>query len=122
MAGKAAVHIAVAPDHALQRFQPGGFAILIHKAQQDSGERLRIGFRLARFAAHRVERSADLRLLMLRADKCGKMLARVRKKDIVHEANIAGGAFYIGNDGADHWASSRRRWRSHSNKNSRPSR
>ena len=47
MAGKVAVQVAAAPDHALQRLQRGRFPILIHKPVERGDQRIDVGLRLA---------------------------------------------------------------------------
>lgn len=102
MAGKVAVEIAVTPDDPLQRLQRRGFTVFIHKGEEGSDKVGGAGGGGVCFAAQFVENGFDRFSVLLSGHKAGQSFAGVGEQHVMHEADIAGGAFYVGHDGADH--------------------
>ena len=102
MAGEVAIDVAFAPDNPLERLEGGGFAVFIHKGEQGSNKLLDAGRRLGDLFAQVIENGLYRIDKLLGGHEAGQAFASVREQDVVDEANVAGGAFNIGHDSADH--------------------
>src|SRR5476649_1702222 len=122
MSAKISVFIAGTPDDALQHFQRRRFHVIIHISEKLLDQRFDTGLRPVDFGTQGIECGCDVRLFVLMTQEFGQTLTCIRKKHLMHETNVSGSAFNISDDGADHFASSRRRCSSHWNRNSSPSR
>src|SRR5579859_4161126 len=96
-----AVLVAFLPDHALQRLERGGLAVLVDPAQQHFDHFLPWRLDDAGFLGRLVQPVLHLWLVAVGFDEGRQTLARVRKQYVLDEADRAGGALDIGDDGAD---------------------
>ena len=101
MAFKFARFITLLPNHALQRLEWRGFAILGNPLLQNLDHPLYIGFWLPAAQAYRTQLHGHVRVFGMRTHEFGKVFARIREQHIEYEADRAGRAFDIGQDGFD---------------------
>src|SRR6185312_7600326 len=88
------------PDHALQRLQRRGLAILIDPAQQGVDYAARAWIVDAGFAGRGVEPPQHLGIVLVVFDEARQPRTRVRKQHVLDERDRAGRALDVGEDGA----------------------
>ena len=101
--------IALLPHLPLQGLERGGLAVGGDPFQEDGDHPLHVGIQLAGFGAHGVELLGHRRLSGMGAHMSRQVLAGIGKEYVEDEADGAGGAFDIGQDGLDRHASTSRR-------------
>lgn len=106
MALQLTVAVALGPDHALQGLQRRRLAILGDPLQEDRDHPLDIGVRLTALGTHRRQLCGYLGLSGVFADEVRQVPGGIGKQHVENEADRAGGAFDVGEDGFDGHADS----------------
>ena len=87
------------PDHALQRLEWRGLAIFGDPLLENLNHSLNIRLRLAAVQAHGPQLHGNLGLFSMFTDKCWKVFGCKRKQNVKYEADSAGSAFDVSENG-----------------------
>ena len=101
MALELAAGVALLPDHALQRLERRGLAVLGEPLQENLDDPDQVRPALAALGPHGVQLRGHGRLLGVIEDELRQVPGGIGEQHVEDEAHRTGGAFDIGEDGFD---------------------